>query len=771
MKYSYVLILITVLFLASCSTTSHLPEGEILYTGVKKIEVSGEKNKKLDGTALSEVEAALSVPPNNAIFGSNSLRWPLPMGLWINNWLYKYKKGFGHWLYTKFAAEPVLISTVNPEVRIKVASNLLHDYGFFRGKVTFDTVPAGKRKAKISYQIDMGEAYRIDTIMYDTFGYGIDSLIQTNIGASLLKQGEIFSVIDVGDERTRINTILHNHGYYYFNPNYIAFLADTLHGSGRVSLKIAPQKGIPAEALARWVIGKRSVYLYHSEYEILKDSLEYEGIMIHYNHKLQMRPSVLYTNFRLLPGRNYSDFRNTITSQRFGRLNTFQYTSLSYSPADSLAGFDSLRETPRLNVRLDAVYDSPYDALFEMNFTAKSNSQVGPGASLTLTKKNVFKGGESLSLKIEGDYEWQTRNAPGTHDKTLINSWEMGASLSLSFPRLLLPKESLRERRYTNSTEAKLSITRMTRANYFRMVSFGGELTYQYQSSRVLKHSISPFSLTFNVIRASTHQFDSIRQANPALSLSLRNQFIPAMKYTVTFDNAATRHRNKLWWQLGATSSGNITSLIYRAFGYGFTEDKKLLGASFAQFAKFTGEIRYKIRLSPREHLVFRFMSGVIFSYGNSTVAPYSEQFYIGGANSLRAFTIRSVGPGSYTPPHDDKYAYMDQTGDFKLEANVEYRFPLFGNLYGATFIDSGNIWLLRKDPTRPGGQFSFSSLGNDIALNTGVGLRYDLDILVLRLDMGYGLHAPYSTGKSGYFNIPSFKDAIGLHLAIGYPF
>ncbi len=771
MKYTSLFSLLLVCILTACSTTSNLPEGETLYTGVKKIEVVDKQKNRHSDTALSEVEAALSVPPNGALFGSSKIRLPFSFGLWLSNKYSQKEKGFGHWLYTKFGKDPKLISTVNPGVRVKAATNLLHDYGYFRGNVTYDTVPAGDRKAKISYEVHMGEASVIDTIMYGSFGHSMDSIIHQNLAGSLLKQGDYFSVINVGDERKRLHTLLHNRGYYYFDAGYISFLADTIHEEGKISLKITPQKGLPENATKRWLIGKRDVFLYQNGAEVLGDSLLHKDIMIHYNGKLHTRPSVISSNFRLLPGRYFSEFRHSLTYQRFSRLNTFQYTNLSYAPADSLTQIDSLQGAPQLNVRLSALYDAPYDAVFEMNFTSKSNSQVGPGAALTLTKKNVFKGGESLSLKIDGSYEWQTQSASNVQDKSLINSWEMGASLSLSIPRLLLPNEDRRERRYNNSTDFRIFITRLTRANYFRMVSFGGDFTYQYQSSPLFKHSITPIGLTFNVISASTERFDSIMNANPSLQLSLRNQFIPAMRYTLTFDNSRTRHRNKLWWQVGAASSGNITSLIYKVFGDDFEEEKKWLGVPFAQFVKLTGEVRYNLKINTNQNLVFRLLSGAIWSYGNSIVAPYSEQFYIGGANSIRAFTIRSIGPGGYTPPSDDKYAYMDQIGEFKLEANMEYRFRMFGDLHGATFLDAGNIWLMRKDETRPGGLFKISRLGKDIALGTGFGLRYDLDFLVVRLDAGYGLHVPYSTSKSGYFNIPSFKDAIGIHLAIGYPF
>ena len=163
-------------------------------------------------------------------------------------------------------------------------------------------------------------------------------------------------------------------------------------------------------------------------------------------------------------------------------------------------------------------------------------------------------------------------------------------------------------------------------------------------------------------------------------------------------------------------------------------------------------------------------MGGIAYSYGNSVTTPYSEQFYIGGANSLRAFTIRSIGPGSFRPS-DSQYGYLDQTGDIKFEANLEYRFPILGDLHGATFLDAGNVWLLRYDENRPGGQLKWGRFLKDLALGTGIGLRYDLTFLVIRVDWGIGLHVPYDTGKRGYYNIPNFKDGMGVHLAVGYPF
>ena len=177
------------------------------------------------------------------------------------------------------------------------------------------------------------------------------------------------------------------------------------------------------------------------------------------------------------------------------------------------------------------------------------------------------------------------------------------------------------------------------------------------------------------------------------------------------------------------------------------------------------------MKIRGKHQIAARLMGGVIYAYGNQKIAPYSEQFYIGGANSLRAFGVRAIGPGSYRPSETLKNGYYDQTGTFKFEFNTEYRFPLMGYLYGALFLDAGNVWLLEKDPIRPGGALGEGAFFKQLALGTGAGLRFDIDMLVLRADLGIGIHAPYETGKSGYYNMTSFKNSLAFHLAIGYPF
>ena len=762
--------LLCVSFMA-CSTTKNLPDGEILYTGIDKLEVVNEDETPAGIQALTEVEAALAYAPNNAIFGSSSMRWPLPLGLWVYNGFVKYqdKKGVGRWIFDHMGTNPVLMSSVNGETRAKVATNLLHDYGYFNGSVSYKEVPQkDPRQAKVSYVIDMARPFFLDSIAYLRYPASADSLIRATRSQSVLKSGENFSVLKLEEERQRLSSLFRNHGYYYYRPEFTTYRADTLQKPGYVGLQVVPKTGIPSEAKKQYYLGKTSVYLTGYNNEPPTDTLNLRTMTLYYSGKKPaIRPSALMRNFFFRKGELFSQDRQTFTQEAIARMGVFRYSEFRYVPQDTTSNCDTL------NVNMYATFDKPYNAELEFNVTTKSNDQTGPGAIFKITRNNFQRMGANLSFEVRGSYEWQTNsNVEGNSSK--LNSYELGTSLSLDFPRLILPWKDtdLRRSRFPQKTSFKLYGNLLNRARFFNMLSFGGNVTYEFRRSRLWKHSVTPFQLTFNTLMSTTERFDSITATNPSLALSLGDQFIPSMSYTFTYDNSRLKPNKQLWWETSVTSAGNVTSLLYAALGKGFDEkNKKLLGTPYAQFLKLTSEVRMLFKVGEKQHIATRFMGGVLWSYGNQTIAPYSEQFYIGGANSLRAFTVRSIGPGTYNPGQNTKYGYLDQTGDIKLEANVEYRFPIFGDLYGATFLDAGNVWLMRKDPNRPGGEFTLKNFAKSLALNTGVGVRYDLTFLVIRLDLGVALHVPYETGKSGYYNIPKFKDGLGFHFAIGYPF
>ena len=768
-------LLILMLFVASCSTTKNIPEGETLYTGIKSIKIENLDKSANGSKTIEEIEAAISIAPNNSFFGSASMRMPLPIGLWIWNKYQHCEKGFGKWFFNAFGADPVLVSTVNPDTRTKVAQTLLKDYGYFDGNIYY-TVDSTKnpRAVKLSYHIDMGRPYLIDTITYEGFPARQDSLIHDslNYAARLVRHGDNFDVTVLGSEKDRINSVLRDNGYYYSRSSFIQLLADTIMNPGYVNLKMLPERNKPEEADKVYYIGHTTINLIGYDGERPNDTLRTPYYTVHYyGDRMPLRFPVLRRRFLYKTGDIYNESRQTLTQKALTNLGVFKFSEFTYNPRED--GSDTL------DITVNSMFDQPYDVELEFNVTNKSTNQLGPGAIFTLSKKNFRRTGASLKLELNASYEWQTSSTVDG-EESVMNSYEFGAALSLDYPRLVLPwakYNNIRSFRYPAKTSFKIYADQLNRAKYFKMLSFGGSVTYSYQRSRSWKQSFTPLELTFNHLQSSTALFDSISTANPNLFLSLDDQFIPAIRYTFTYDDTWKKRTDRIWWETTLASAGNITSAIYAAFGESFSKkEKKLFGTPFAQFLKLTSEFRYLYNLSEEQQIAARVMGGVIWTYGNKTIAPYSEQFYVGGANSIRAFTIRSIGPGSFHPAEGTTYSYVDETGDIKFEANLEYRFRMMsgflgGNLNGALFLDAGNVWLMREDEARPGAQFKLSKFFDTLALGTGVGIRYDLSFLILRLDWGIALHVPYETGKSGYYNIPKFWDGCGLHFAIGYPF
>lgn len=792
-------------FFFSCSTTSNLPEDEVLYTGIKKIQVHDQKDTEAESEALTEVEAALAYAPNGSFMGSSSVRTPFPIGLWIyNGMVNKEHSAFGKWMLNTFGSPPVTIDIVNPATRTKIATNTLQNYGYFNGYVDYDLVnQRNPRKQKVKYDIHLGEPYLYDEIRYMFMGEQ-GRLHRDNLEKSYLKEGGQFSVPNLQAEKERLSSLFRNNGFYYYRPDYIRYFADSMQVKNRVKLLVAPDMDMPDRANRQFYIGNIHTYIRRSSNTTnrststprtreLSDSLRRDSLVMNrqsttrqrmrivYDDSIQMgglryvyqgkkepvKPRVLFKNYRFFREELFDQSKIDQTVTNLSNMQVFQQVRFTFTPRDSTIYCDTL------DVRVDAVMDKLIDAEFDFSFTQKSNAQVGPKAGLRISKRNAFGHGETVSVGLKGSYEWQTGNKYVSQlGNTRPDSWEAGLDASLTYPWLAFPGLSNKFFRYSASSVFRLSVDNLKRAGYYRLVSFGADATYNIKETRFVSHQISPLMLTYNKLMQTSERFDSITANNSALYASMRDQFIPAMQYIFTYDNSADSHRRWTTRFVGLVKeSGNLLSGVNVLAGNAWDKaDKKLLGTPYSQFFKVQFELCNKWKLTEKSQLATRLQVGSIFAYGNSRFAPYSELYYVGGANSIRAFGVRTIGPGRYYD-QTGRGTYLDQAGDFKLEVNAEYRFNLVSNLNGALFIDAGNVWTLRDEESHPNGKLGKDGFIKSVALGTGFGLRYDLEFLVLRLDLGIGIHAPYETGKSGYYNIPKFKDGLGLHFAVGYPF
>ena len=761
-----------ILAAVACNTTRKLTDGETLYTGVKKLEIIPTDKEKLPGGMLSNIKEAINVAPNNPMpFMSPYMRTPFPFKLWVYNAYSDSSKGLKGWLYRKFAEPPVLISDVRPEIRVNMIEEILDNNGYFGSTATYDLQYNKKnpKMAKILYNVKVSSPYRIDSIQYldndkSNLCHFIDSLARKS---DYLQKGAIFSVDSLTAERVRITNRLRNRGYYYFRPEYIEYEADSLITPHNIAIRMTLADNMPQIARKQFRVGKVTTVL---EKRSKKNPGTPDTLQTARGELIVMRPqrlreSMIPECITFREGRLFSVRNMDLTQTRLSRLGIFGNIQIQPYPADSLTGGE---EDPRLNVLITCQYDRPMEATIEVNATSKSNSYIGPGVVLGLTHHNIFGGAEKFNLQLTGAYEWQTGKGKGN---SIFNSYEFGLTASLSFPRLLAPKFIPRSKRDINWTTISLGSDLLNRPHYFKMAEFNAGISYEWRGSRNSLSQFTPFKLTYTKLMKTTAEFDSVMAMNPAVALSFRSQFIPQLSYTYTLDKFLERERiNGINFTATFTEAGNLFDGIYRLCGV--KGEKKLFGTPFSQFVKGQAQLVYSRRLvrGSDQWLVSRVMIGAEHAYANASEVPYSEQFYIGGANSIRAFTVRSIGPGSYRPPKELENGYFDQTGTFKLELNSEYRFPIVSILHGAVFVDAGNIWLLKNDPLRPGGLLQAKTFLKDLALGTGVGLRIDMGMMVLRGDLGYGLHTPYGNDTGHYFNV-AFKNAFAFHLAIGYPF
>lgn len=779
--------------LVACSTTSAIPDGEHLYTGMKETKYSNYQPNQHFNDVKGELDVVLATKPNASWMGSPSVRSPFPVGLWIWNAFSQDTTSFSRWLVRAFGSTPVLMNSTAPDLHVTVGENLLRKRGYFNGKITYEKLAQrNPKKMRLQYSVDMGRLWLLDSIRYVNFPPTADSLIRANLDKAIIHKGDAFDVSTLEQERKRITDLFRNNGYYYYQNNDASYLADTTLTYGLASMRLQMADSVSNRVLRKWDIGTITINLQRQFMDSLSRQSRFRDIIVNYNgsHK-PLRLRTITNDLKIWPGTVYNNELVEKTQQQLNSSGVFAATNFAFTPRDTTDTCSILDMT------INCVFDKPYDFYIEAYGKGKTSGRYGPEAIVGLTKRNVFRGGEKFDLRLHGSYEWSASSDDDGRDRLGLNNYEYGAETSLQFPRLVNPfatpprKRWAREERkiaaaaekglvyvpkvprtyYTTpSTTLKASVDVLNRAKYFKRHVVSGELTYQWQPNERNSYSFSPLTLTYEYMHNVTDRYLELIDSVPYLEVSLADQFIPKMLFQYTFMSPA-RYKSpiKVWTTVSEAS--NILSAGYAAFGRHWSEkDKKLFKNPFAQFVKIDANMTKVWSLSEKSSVAAHVNVGTLWAYGNSRFAPYTEQFYVGGANSIRAFNVRQIGPGRYRSTQRRR-SYVEQTGDIKFQCNVEYRPHLVGSLYGALFLDAGNVWTMHYDDGRPEGYFRFKNVLKEMALGTGVGIRYDLGYFMLRLDWGVGLHVPYETGKTGFYNISKFKDAQAFHLAIGLPF
>ena len=800
--------------LVSCSMTKGIPDDDQLFTGLKKIQYADERpdapfESHLE-TTKKEVEAALATEPNGSLFGSSYYAVPWSWHLWVYNHFAGKESGFAKWMAKSFGKPPVLMSQVNPALRSSVARSVLRNNGYFRGDVTYEIVPQkNPKKSKIAYTVTLDSLYTLDSVAYVNFPDTLSHLIDSTSASSMIHSGDAFSISALDAERTRLSSLFRDNGYFYYAPGYATYLADTLQVSNKTQLRLQLADSLPPQALTRWYIGNRSINFRKTAREQLNDSISRQHLTLHFNgRKSPIRPSVILRNMRLRPRQLYSYDSYVESAANINATGVFTTADFQFTPRPG---------TDTLDLTLNCVFDRPYDFYIETDMNGRTNGRYGPELKLGVTRRNAFRGAEKLDVNLHGSYEWQR----GRGDN--MSTYQYGADASIEFPRIIAPfYDSDRVRRDKNgrpirrrhfittpTTLLKVSTDIIRRPEYYKMHVVGGEWTYRWQPTATSRHEFSPLTVKYQFKNSSTKKYDSLVAKYPYLERTMGDYFIPKMRYTYTYTSPSS-YPNPIRWETTIEESGNLVSVFDKLCGHPFSEpNKKLFKNPYTQFVRLETDFTKTWTIGSESSLVGHINAGVLLTYGNSVESPLLEQFYVGGPNSIRAFTARDIGPGAFSDlgfndRQDRQIFYLLRNGDLKMVANLEYRTPIWGNLKGAIFLDMGNAWRLRSvnigtlddymadaeldsefyEYFSPEEQyeanrkwmdqmlFKPSRLLKDIAIGTGLGLRYDLGFLVIRLDWGFCIHQPCENGVDRYFfNTQRTRDLHTLNFAVGYPF
>lgn len=765
--------------LVSCSVTAHLPDNDLLYTGVDRIE--RHMADTVDALVDEAMALTLEVPPASSLLGSAYHMSPLPLGLWAYNAFFPTRdKGLRHWLWSTLKTDPKLLSQVNPRLRAQAAEAILKDEGYFDAEVSFDTIYNLKDslRAKLAYRVDFNHHSRLGSITHmPSASPRVDSIIIRSLHASLLHTGDRFSASHLEEEKNRLSATLRQAGYFFYQPDYVRYLGDSTLAPNTVSLRVLTDVNGDLKALRPCVID--SVF-YHLDfgYGMKLQNFVNRGFMtIGYNGQQTVKTKYLRRALGFRKGTLYQPEIAERVKTNLSRLNAFQYATTEFqvlNPELDVSVPDPALDTLRLLLRIHAVNNTPWSGSTEVGVVYKDNEQIGPGVTLTAQRRNLFGGGEVFGGEVTGSYEWSTgvgRNQQGT-----LNSFEFGTKLTYSIPRLPLQHRLGVNRQSPVSSRYSLSVDWMRRGGLFEMVKSSASMDYSFSMGDCHSFTFTPLRLTYVRTLHQTARFDSIVSSNEALQRSLENQFIPQMQFSWVYDNASRRKSDpsQQYLRVSVAEAGGLLDLLSGMWGTHTRQgERQLWDQRFSQFVKATAEFSNTLILTPKSSVVARLLAGAGYAYGNSSTLPYSEQFYIGGPNSLRGFSARSIGPGTSQlmglSNAQGTHSRLYSVGDYKLEANIEYRFPLTGSLFGALFADAGNIWKFDNGLVYIAETMQ-DNLFTELALDCGAGLRLDLGMLVVRFDVGVPLHDPNSPGS--YFNCRhAFFSQLGYNLAVGYPF
>ena len=763
-RVSFIIILVAVLS-ASCSNMRYLEEDQSLYTG-SSVNIYAEEPVKNKKEIRSEIEPVIKPQPNTRFLFWRPRLWFYNIAGTPEN------SGIRHWIKHTLGRPPVLFEQVDPEHNMRLINNRLFNIGHFDADVSYELFEKPSKTA-VEYNINIRPPYLIRNIDLEVSDTHIGRDISLSMEESLIEQGQAYQLERLKKERERIDNYLKERGYFYFHPDYLLFRADTSVNVREVDLILSLKAATPDISLERYRLRNVSIDGGHaaggSVTEELSDTAENHNGLIIYPEAGFIKPATLKSAVFLEPDSiyRYSDHRMTL-NHLIG-MGVFKFANIRFERVESA-------DENLLDARIILTPLERKSLSSELSWVSKSNSFTGPGLSGSFSNRNFLGGAESFSINLEGSFE-------SLIGQGKANSTELGISTELRIPRLITPfKIGISySARYTPRTVISLSASHRNRTDAFSLSALRSQFGYAWNPSRSIQHRYNP--VVFNVFSLGTisDEYQQIFSREVLLRRGLFEQFLFGSDYSFFYNSQLAEQRDNDWYfNFNIDVSGNLAWALSRlsaSITNGQNEDLRIFGQSFSQYGKTDIDLRHYISTGNKSKIASRFAGGIGLAYGNSENLPYTKLFTIGGSNSIRAFHPRTLGPGTYSPSDTLRSTLnIYQSGDIKLEMNVEYRFDLSNIFKAAVFADAGNIWNLAEKENVPGGKFRSPGFLNQIALGTGAGIRMDFTFFLLRLDLAFPLAIPYSDSNGYFESIRPLKwdwytDNMILNLAIGYPF
>ena len=762
-KFRYILFFLALLA-SACSNTKYLAPNQKLYTG-GEIKIDDKDIKKSDAGELKEDLSSLLRPqPNSSILG-------LRFKLWVYNKTRTNKRtGLKHYLNTHIGEPPVLVSSVDLEKNSSILQNRLQNVSYFLAQVVGDTISKGKT-AKAVYTVHAGPSYHYRSITFPKQNDDLDTAVAGTSVNSLLKVGDKYSLDVIKNERIRIDARLKEEGFFYFSPENLIMRYDSTGHNHQIDMFVKVKDATPDEA--RWIYKIRDIYVYPKF--SLKDTSNKLDSAVKYrwynviDPRKTVRPFVFKNSVLLHPGDTYNRTKHNASLNRMINLGPFSYVKNRFE--------DVTPDSPFLDIYYQLTQYKRKALSVDLLARQTSAYYNGTQINLNFKNKNTFKGAELFLLTLFASRDLQFGGTGNGY-----NIYQFGIQPSISFPRFVGPLNFSTENAYIPHTILTAGYTLVNRTKLYNLNSFNASFGYTWKPDLHKEHDLNLFNFTYvDAASVSKLYTDSIHKTrNPALAHVINNQFTFGPSYSYTYNTNTDDSRTDAIYYNGKISES--ASLLGLLMGADTTKGKvkSLFGTPFNQYIKVENDLRYYHKFTPGLKFVTRLQVGVGYSYGNSTLMPYSQQFFIGGPNSLRGFQARSLGPGGYILPpslNTGNNFLADESGDIKIEANAEFRPKLFSIVEGALFVDAGNIWLLRPHKFQPSAAFG-SNFINQMAVDAGFGLRFNLTVLVLRTDFGFPLVKPeLPASQRRIIDGIDYTDArwhganMIFNLAIGYPF